>query len=162
MYLRQQFPNPPTATPLGVAPPNDWGYHPLVTQNTIGDMTTVNPSLTIEPLQCQGLPQSHGDPNRATNGQGGFIVRHPKGQKGDTISQAMAAMRRAIARGSEPSADELVQFLQQETSSYTCLCSGKSPCGKRFERRHRAVDHVRGHFGLRIYPCRGGCGKKNW
>ena len=90
------------------------------------------------------------------------VVRHPKGQNGNTLPQAIAAMHGAIERGSEPSVDELVRFLQQETGSYTCLYLSEGPCGKRFERRHRAIDHVRGHFGLRVYPCRGGCGKLKW
>lgn len=125
-------------------------------------MIAVNPLSNNEPSQCQHLPQNYGDPNTVTNRQEIFVVRQPKGQNGNTTPQAMAAIHGAMERGSEPSADELVRFLQQEGGSYTCLYLSEGPCGKRFERRHRAIDHVRGHFGLRVYPCRGGCGKLKW
>jgi hypothetical protein len=148
--------------PPGVAQPYGWGYSPPVIQMTTDDVMAVNPLSVTEPSQRLGLPQSHGDPNTTTNRQEAFAVGHPTGQNGNTIPQAMAAMRGAIERGSAPGVDDLVRFLQQETGSYTCLCFDKGFCGKRFERRHRAVDHVRGHFGLRAYPCRGGCGKQNW
>jgi len=161
MFIRQyEFQNPPTATTIDIVQPYVWGCRPPI---TIDDMIALNPLSITEPPQSQWHShlQSKGDPDRATNGPA-FVVRHPKGQNGDTIVQAMAAVRRAIAHGSEPSADDLVRFLQHEASSYTCLCLDEGPCGKKFERRHRAVDHVRGHFGLRAYPCRGGCGKVRW
>ncbi len=163
-YLPNGFQNPPTATAalLDVAQPYGWAYSPPIIPETINDVTVVNPLLNTEPSQCLSLPQRNGDPNPVTNRQEIFVVRHPKCQNGNTIPQAMAAMHCAVERGVDPSVDELVRFLQQETGSYTCLYLGEGPCGKRFERRHRAIDHVRGHFGLRVYPCRGGCGKLKW
>ncbi|KAG8755142.1 hypothetical protein FRC14_004316 [Serendipita sp. 396] len=38
---------------------------------------------------------------------------------------------------------------------YTCLFNH---CGKRLERKDRALGHVRMHFGYRPYVCNGGCG----
>jgi len=149
--------NAPTATPLGVTQL----YAPLIT--TLDNTLAINLWPITELSQCHSFPQSQDCPNtRATSGPEVFVVEYPKDQNWDTMPLAMAAMRRAIEHGCDPSEDDLVQFLQHETGSYTCLCLDGGPCGKRFERRHRAVDHVRGHFGLRAYPCRGGCGKPEW
>jgi len=160
MFLQQQqgHQNPLTATPLGVTQPDGWNCCPAILHKTLDDRFAINQWPTAEPSQSHSLSQSHGDPNtRASNGQEAIIARHPNDQSGNNIAQAMAAVRRAIAHGSDPSEDELVQFLEYENSSYICLC-----CGKIFGRRHRALDHLRGHFGLRAYPCRGGCGKSTW
>ncbi|KAG8821869.1 hypothetical protein FRC19_007104 [Serendipita sp. 401] len=42
---------------------------------------------------------------------------------------------------------------------YTCLFNH---CGKRLERKDRALGHVRMHFGYRPYVCNGGCGVEGW
>ena len=160
VLLRQyEHQNPLTATPLGVTQL----YGPPMSHGSIDIPLAINLWPITEPPRCRSFPQSHGCPNtQATNGQEVFVVKYPKDQNGNTIPQAMAAVHRAITHGSNPSENDLVQFLQYETGSYMCLCLDGGPCGKRFERRHRAVDHVRGHFGLRAYPCRGGCGKPKW
>lgn len=157
VFFRQyEYQNPPTATPLGVAQL----YGPLIGHTSLGNTPAVDLWPISEPWQ---FLHNHGSPNaRATNPQEVFVVECTKDQNGKTTLQAMTALRRAIAHGCNPSEDDLVQFLQHENSSYTCLCLDGVRCGKRFERRHRAVDHVRGHFGLRAYPCRGGCGKLKW
>jgi hypothetical protein len=150
-------------TALGVAQPCDWSYCPLITHRTVDDTLTANSGPIVEPSQCHNPSQSQGNPNAwPTDNQEAFGVKRSEDRTGATLSRAMAETRRAVARGFEPSEDELAQFLHRENGSYMCLCSDRGPCGKRFERRHRAVDHVRGHFGLRVYPCRGNCGKPKW
>jgi hypothetical protein len=158
-----EFQNPPSPPSLGVAQPRGWSDDPPIIHTNIDHTLAIGPWPIIEPPQCRNLPQSHGGTNTgATNEQDVLVVGYSKGQGGNTISQAMAAMHRAAARGFEPSEPDLTQFLHHETGSYTCLCVDGGPCSKIFERRHRAIDHVRGHFGLRAYPCRGHCGKPKW
>jgi len=35
-------------------------------------------------------------------------------------------------------------------------------CERKFSHMDRAITHVRGHLGLKPYPCEGGCGKQAW
>ena len=35
-------------------------------------------------------------------------------------------------------------------------------CARRFGRLDRAITHVRGHLGLKPYPCEGKCGNRDW
>lgn len=61
--------------------------------------------------------------------------------------------------------DDLLQFTRREDqSTFHCLFwnGGVNPCGKNFNRKDRAIDHVWSHLGYRPYACRGGCGIIDW
>jgi len=58
----------------------------------------------------------------------------------------------------------LDNFKPEGETGWTCCVplENETWCGRRINHLDRAIAHVRGHLGLRPYPCEGQCGKEIW
>ena len=81
------------------------------------------------------------------------------------LRDALSRIVQIIDENHDVPPDDLLQFTRREDqSTFHCLfwSGGASPCGKSFNRKDRAIDHVWSHLGYRPYACRGGCGILDW
>jgi hypothetical protein len=81
------------------------------------------------------------------------------------LRDLLSRVVQAIDETNDVPPDDLLQFTRREDqSTFHCLFwnSGANPCGKSFNRKDRAIDHVWSHLGYRPYACRGGCGIIDW
>ena len=81
------------------------------------------------------------------------------------LRDLLSRVVQAIDENNDVPPDDLLQFTRREDqSTFHCLFwnGGVNPCGKSFNRKDRAIDHVWSHLGYRPYACRGGCGIIDW
>ena len=81
------------------------------------------------------------------------------------LRDLLSRVVQAIDENNDLPPDDLLQFTRREDpSTFHCLFwnGGVHPCGKTFNRKDRAIDHVWSHLGYRPYACRGGCGIIDW